>query len=141
MIRRLRCATFANTKCMCDKVLCVILVLFLLYYVCMIKQQLDQSSRTLFGGVQEELTNISTKEKQGELNIEKGFNTNVKQKRTPVPKIEAYLKQRLTKIKQSCGDVCKTDQNVLINGKCCSIYKIHINETFDIGSATVWFHL
>ena len=73
MVRRLRCATFAHTKLTS----CVILVLFLLYYVCMIKEQFYQSSR--IGDVQEELKNISTKEKQSELYLEKGFNTNLPQ--------------------------------------------------------------
>ena len=31
--------------------------------------------------------------------------------------MDVYLTNRLIKIKKSCGDVCKTDQNLVINGR------------------------
>ena len=34
----------------------------------------------------------------------------------PLNKIEKYLQERINNIKQTCGDVCKTDQDILING-------------------------
>ena len=35
----------------------------------------------------------------------------------PLTEMEAYLKRRLIKIKKSCGDVCKTDKNLVMNGR------------------------
>ena len=34
----------------------------------------------------------------------------------PLDKVEQYLQERLNKIKSSCGDVCKTNVDVRVNG-------------------------
>ena len=59
---------------------------------------------------------FTAKDKQDLLFFTKDSKTKEETHAKPLSRIEVYLRGRITKIKQSCGDVCKTDQHLLING-------------------------
>ena len=46
----------------------------------------------------------------------KGLHTQDSEKETSTSTTEIYLRERLTRIKQNCGDICKTDGNFTVNG-------------------------
>ena len=77
---------------------------------------LSKSPEVLVDAVQQEPTRIISKDKQDLLPSKEYSTPDNKQNVEILSEIGVYLRERVLKIKQNCGDVCKTEQNSVING-------------------------
>ena len=100
--------------------LCVVITLCSLWFISILKREYfsgpSEYSQPLIDAVQQKPIYAHSKDKQDLLFSAKDSKTEEKKHAKPLSRIEVYLKERINKIKQSCRDVCKTDQNFLING-------------------------
>ena len=121
MLTRMKIAVLSNTKL----AVCAILMLCILYieYKILLKLQehilynVLQSSKTFIGNVQGESIYIGSKENEDRRYSQNGVNRTTKYSTTPMTKMEIYLRDRLSRIKLSCGDVCETRHYVGIDSK------------------------
>ena len=119
MFRRFTCA-----RCQYPKLLVYMLLgfgfLFLFKFKLKHENTLDISSvasEAHGDAVQREKFHVNSKPKEGLTFIEKDLKKEEKREEEPLSKTEVYLRDRIAKIKQNCGDVCKTDQDIFFDGR------------------------
>lgn len=125
MLRRFTNARISHSKLIIYPVLR--LCLFSVYIWSLKKNpvyDLSKSPEALVAAVQQEPISINSKDKQDILSTKDYANPDEKQNEEALTKIDVYLRERVLKITQNCGDVCKTEQNFVINGMLV-IYKYY----------------
>ena len=77
---------------------------------------LSKYPEVLVDAVQQKPMRIHSKDKQDLLSSKEYSKPDEKQNLEILSEIGVYYRDRVLKIKQNCGDVCKTEQTFLING-------------------------